>query len=222
MKSAFGDRFNHDRRAATYDENVRNESNPVRSGYQKLLNSIASQVRGGSRVLELGCGTGNLTMLLREAEHTTAVDISAAMMEVAKTKTVGQPVTYFQDDILTFLEQATETYDYVLSTYTLHHLTPAEKSVAFRRCCELLNPGGVALFGDLMFEDPAARLALREQFRQQGIDWLLDIMNKEFYWDIGDSLSDLQRIGFTCDTERFSDLSWVIRAVKPAAAAARD
>jgi putative AdoMet-dependent methyltransferase len=214
MKSAFGDRFNHDRRAATYDENVRNESNPVRTGYRSLLNSIASRVRCGSRVLELGCGTGNLTMMLQASEHTTAVDISAAMMEVAKTKTVDQPVSYCQDDILTFVEQATEPYDYVLSTYTLHHLTPAEKSVVFERCYELLNPGGVALFGDLMFEDADARLSLREQFRQQGIDWLLDIMNKEFYWDIGDSLSDLQRIGFACATERFSDLSWVIQATK--------
>ena len=221
MKSAFGDRFNHDRRAATYDENVSNESNPVRTGYRSLLNSIASRVRGGSRVLELGCGTGNLTMLLQAAEHTTAVDISAAMMEVAKTKTVEQPVEYRQDDILSFLGQATGPYDYVLSTYTLHHLTPAEKSIAFERCHALLNPDGVALFGDLMFETPNARLRLREQFRQQGIDWLLDIMNKEFYWDIGVSLSELQRIGFTCATERFSDLSWVIQATKPGPAAVR-
>ena len=103
MKSTFGDRFNHDRRAATYDENVSNESNPVRTGYRSLLSSIASRVRSGSRVLELGCGTGNLTMMLQGSEHTTAVDISAAMMEVAKTKTANMPVSYLQEDILTFL-----------------------------------------------------------------------------------------------------------------------
>jgi 2-polyprenyl-3-methyl-5-hydroxy-6-metoxy-1,4-benzoquinol methylase len=94
--------------------------------------------------------------------------LSAAMMEVAKTKTVSQPVTYCQDNTRTFLKRATEAYDYVLSTYMLHHLAPAEKSVAFQRCYELLNPGGVALFGDLMFEDADARRSLREQFRQQG------------------------------------------------------
>ena len=46
----------------------------------------------------------------------------------------------------------------MLSTYTLHHLTPAEKTIAFERCYRLLHPGGVALFGDLMFEDADARL----------------------------------------------------------------
>jgi hypothetical protein len=49
MKSALVDRFNHDRRAATYDENVKNESNPVPTGYRNLLNSIALRGDDGSR-----------------------------------------------------------------------------------------------------------------------------------------------------------------------------
>ncbi len=212
LKSEFGDRFNHDRRAATYDADVSNEANPVRTGYNDLLSFIAGRVRPGSRALELGCGTGNLTMRLTSLAHTTAVDISGAMMAVAREKTAGQPVDYCQADILTFLEGADDRYDYVLSTYTLHHLTPAEKTIVFERTHELLAPGGTALFGDLMFENREAREALREQFRRQRIDWLLDVMGKEFYWDIAAALADLGRVGFTCATHRFSDLSWVIEA----------
>ena len=58
MKSEFADKFNHDEDAPDYDQDVRNEADPIRAGYDALLNWVAAQTgtaRSG-RILELGSG----------------------------------------------------------------------------------------------------------------------------------------------------------------------
>lgn len=214
MRSKFVDDFNHDRQAVKYDQDVRNEENPVRTGYEKLLNFMADKVNSQSRVLELGCGTGNLTAKLREMNEITGVDISDAMITIARTKTKNKNVHYCQDDILSFFDYNEKKYDYVISSYTLHHLTKSEKKILFEKAYKVLDEKGVALFGDLMFENRNEKKLLIKQFRQRKITWLLDVMKKEFYWNIEISLIQLNKIGFKCKTHRFSDLSWVIEAVK--------
>jgi putative AdoMet-dependent methyltransferase len=214
MRSKFVDDFNHDRQAAKYDKDVSNEENPVRTGYEKLLNFMADKVNSQSRVLELGCGTGNLTAKLREMNEITGVDISDAMIKIARTKTEDKNVNYCQDDILSFFDYNEKKYDCIISSYTLHHLTESEKKILFEKSYNVLDEKGVALFGDLMFENKNEKKLLIKQFRQKKITWLIDVMKKEFYWNIETSLMELNKIGFKCKTYRFSDLSWVIEAVK--------
>jgi cyclopropane fatty-acyl-phospholipid synthase-like methyltransferase len=62
-RSANADIFNHDAEAARYDNDVRNEADPIRTGYQDVLRWVVQQahITPSSRVLELGSGTGNLS-----------------------------------------------------------------------------------------------------------------------------------------------------------------
>ena len=214
MRSQFVDEFNHDRQSTKYDKDVSNEENPVRTGYENLLNFMANKVNSHSRVLELGCGTGNLTSKLKEMKEISGVDISDEMIKIARTKTKETNVHYCRDDILSFLDHNEKKYDYIISSYTLHHLTESEKTILFEQSFSVLDEKGVALFGDLMFENNNEKRLLIKQFRQKKITWLIDIMKKEFYWNIEISIKELSRIGFKCKTYRFSDLSWVIEAVK--------
>src|SRR5512147_127446 len=91
MRSRFADTFNHDADAPDYDVDVSNEVDPVRAGYAALLDWTARSACIEERhdVLELGAGTGNLTRLLWPARRIVAVDVSDAMLEIARRKVSG-------------------------------------------------------------------------------------------------------------------------------------
>lgn len=68
MKSQYADKFNHDSIACEYDENVQDENNPVRAGYQALLAWIQEKAQYSRVIVDLGCGTGNTIQALQNFE----------------------------------------------------------------------------------------------------------------------------------------------------------
>ena len=88
IKSQHGDYFNHDDQADGYDADVLDEGNPIRAGYREVLSWVPeiSAVAKGESVLDLGCGTGNLSLLLPPFGRLVCVDISEKMLERARQK----------------------------------------------------------------------------------------------------------------------------------------
>ncbi|MGV3548506.1 methyltransferase domain-containing protein [Rhizobium sp.] len=99
------------------------------------------------KVLELACGTGEITRVLLSLGHTvTALDFSEAMLDVAKRKHAGNPNARF---ILADAENTMEpdaAYDAVVCRHLVWTLT--EPSRAFQDWHRLLKPGGTLLFFD--------------------------------------------------------------------------
>jgi putative AdoMet-dependent methyltransferase len=213
MRSRHADTFNHDEDAPDYDADVRVEAHPIRAGYATLLAWVAqtADVRPSHHVLELGAGTGNLTTLLSPATRIVAVDISSDMLAIAQAK-VTAPVTWVHEDLLAFFDGATAHFDRVVSTYAVHHLVAAEKRMLFARVKQCLSPGGVAVFGDLMFESASAKQRAAKQYRNAGSNDVADAIDQEFFWLLDECVADLTGLGFKVATRRFSDLSWGIRA----------
>ncbi|MEM7033215.1 MAG: class I SAM-dependent methyltransferase [Chloroflexota bacterium] len=216
MKSQHGDFFNHDSQAERYDENVLNEANPIRAGYDATLDWVIEQsgVTPTSPVLDLGCGTGNLSARLPIVKSLTCVDISEKMMMKAKGKLAHlNNIEFIQADILPFVAN-TPQYDAIISTYTVHHLTEAEKTTFFRGVERCLKSGGRATFGDLMFANQASQDAFVAMYQAQGnIDMVEDIA-EEFFWLIDKAEKTFNHLGLMTTVERFSDLSWGISAQK--------
>jgi trans-aconitate 2-methyltransferase len=91
------------------------------------------------RIVDLGCGTGELTRLAHErlgARETVGVDSSAAMLERA-TAHAGGGVSFRSGDIGTFAEPG---FDLVLSNAALHWVPDHPALLA--RLAALLPPGG--------------------------------------------------------------------------------
>lgn len=219
MRSKHVDDFNHNDWADDYDDDVRNEANPIRSGYGEMLEWVAGKVNkaGARSIVDLGSGTGNLTKLLADGATITAVDTSSRMHEVARTKLKDHKIRFVEDDILAFVTERLEHCDAIVSTYAFHHLMPEEKQVALNAIILKLRPGGHVVIGDLMFENATAKEAvIRKLSASSQTDIVRDI-KEEFFWDIEKDCKMLLANGLTLDTRQFSDLSWAIVAVSGSA-----
>ncbi|MDP9849750.1 class I SAM-dependent methyltransferase [Streptosporangium lutulentum] len=94
-------------------------------------------------VLDLGCGTGSLSLLLAEQGHRPAgVDLSPLMVEQARRKlaTAGFDVAVTVGDASDPPAEAGASFDVVLSRHLLWTLPDPEE--ALRRWAGLLRPGG--------------------------------------------------------------------------------
>lgn len=215
MRSRFADKFNHDADAWDYDLDVSHEADPIRAGYQALLDWVAASAatNGNSVVLDLGAGTGNLSSRLPAVGQLVCVDISQAMSDIGRRKLAArQNVAWEQLDLLEYFDQPRGPFDAVVSTYAIHHLTEAEKALLFKRIAAVLRAHGRAVFGDLMFENPPARQRFLRHCRQSGQEKLAQTVEDEFFWDVKTAVQRLQALGFTLETQRFSELSWGIAA----------
>ncbi len=109
---------------------------------QELIEVV--NVQPGERILDIGCGTGQLTAQLAErGADVLGIDISPAMIEEAKN---AYPDLAFEVGDASRLE-IRQSFDVVFSNATLHWVTPAHD--AAQRMADALKSGGriVAEFG---------------------------------------------------------------------------
>lgn len=103
------------------------------------------------RVLELGSGTGNLTVLLTESfpeSSLICVDLSAESLEVCRERLGTNPkVNIVQGDFRNLPFDGGE-FDLIISSISIHHLEPAEKRDLYRNCFHWLRPDGIFTFAD--------------------------------------------------------------------------
>jgi tRNA (cmo5U34)-methyltransferase len=147
-----------DREAAGYDRTASRTMPGYDELHQTLLWGIPFSPTRTFRVLELGIGTGTLSMrLLARYPHAelTGVDLSRRMIALCRTKTrrYKDRVNLVQGDLSEFPTDA--PYDAVVSSLAIHHLADAAKWALFRKVRRALAPGGY--FGDAddhLPEDP--------------------------------------------------------------------
>jgi len=113
--------------------------------YQRALVEQA-RVRPGGSVLEIGCGTGNLTLLAKRmhpAANVVGLDPDPAALARARRKaarkglSVGLDLGFAQE-----LPYPDAWFDLVLSAFMFHHLGPDEKRGSLREARRVLKPGG--------------------------------------------------------------------------------
>ena len=134
------------------------------AGYRQVQDAIARQVLAKDRpaVLDIGFGTGVLTARLYQAGcEIYGQDFSAEMIAIAREKM--PEARLFAGDFTQGLvpELAGQDYDFILATYSLHHLTDGAKVRFLRALRARLRPGGAILIGDVAFATRAELTACR-------------------------------------------------------------
>ncbi|MBD2162869.1 class I SAM-dependent methyltransferase [Calothrix membranacea FACHB-236] len=112
-------------------------------GEAVLLEQVPKTVK---RILDLGTGDGRLLALLkidRPQAESIAVDFSATMLEAAKTRfaedTTVQIIAHNLDQSLPELG----TFDAVVSSFAIHHVTHDRKHSLYTEIFQILEPGGI-------------------------------------------------------------------------------
>ncbi len=116
-----------------------------------------ANIKSGHSVLDVGCGTGNLTLTAATYAGPTGrvfgIDASPEMIEVAKRKAAGAPqAATFKVGLIEKLEFPDATFDVVISRLVIHHLPDDLKRAGFKEMLRVLKPGGHLLIAD--FDPP--------------------------------------------------------------------
>ncbi|MFE9248104.1 class I SAM-dependent methyltransferase [Streptomyces sp. NPDC007088] len=115
----------------------------IRPGYPPRLYEDLAELAGaspGSRVLEVGCGTGQATgPLAGRGYRVTAVEAGAHLAAVARRKLAGSPGVEVVTARFESWPLPAEPFDAVVSATAFHWIDP---SVRVTRAAEALRPGG--------------------------------------------------------------------------------
>lgn len=128
------------------------------AGYKEILNRIFNEAmqKEESAILDIGFGTGILTAKLYDHGHLIdGIDFSEEMIVIAQEKM--PKARLIQADITNGLPEpiAGSSYDTIISTYALHHLTDGEKTAFFETLLAHLKPDGKIFIGDIAFRTRA-------------------------------------------------------------------
>nr|WP_307775179.1 class I SAM-dependent methyltransferase [uncultured Cetobacterium sp.] len=147
---------------------------------KKLI--IESDVKG-TKLLDLGCGTGETLIRLKDDYECSGLDLSGDMLTIANKKLKNKGVKLFLGDMRDF--ETDEKYDIIVSLFdTVNHLTSLEDlEDLFLSIKKNLNPNGVYIFdiidrkfidnmfpGGVFYDDRKDMTIIWEHFQEEDLD----------------------------------------------------
>jgi ubiquinone/menaquinone biosynthesis C-methylase UbiE len=103
-------------------------------------------IQAGHRVLDLGCGTATLAIMVKQtvpAADVIGLDADPQMLSVARSKSARENIQIQLDEGMTFnLPYPDASIDRVLSSLMIHHLKTPDKEKTAREIQRVLKPGG--------------------------------------------------------------------------------
>lgn len=106
----------------------------------------AMHCASGQRVLDVGCGTGTLTIALRQTvpgAEVVGIDADPRALQIARKKAESASLNLsLQQASATCLPFADGSFDHVVSSLMFHHLTADAKKLALSEMHRVLAPGG--------------------------------------------------------------------------------
>ncbi len=113
--------------------------------FKKALLQQAA-IQPGQRVLDVGCGTGTLCLLIKQTQpqaEVVGVDGDPEILALAQNKARKAGVAVqFDHGLSTELPYPDAHFDRVLSTLFFHHLSPEDKKRTAAELFRVLKPGG--------------------------------------------------------------------------------
>ena len=103
-------------------------------------------IKSGFRVLDIGCGTGSLAVLIKRMHpevEVIGVDPDPAALSISKRKANRAGLSIeFDRGFSDHLSYPDASFDRVFSSFMFHHLEPSERAATLREIGRVLKGGG--------------------------------------------------------------------------------
>lgn len=114
---------------------------------------LTSYIKSGHKVLDIGCGTGALTLrAAQRGAQVKGIDINSQMLEIAQKRAreanVTQNIELCEMGAAELGSEKSESYHVVMSGLCLSELTEDELIYTLKEVKRILKPGGFLLVAD--------------------------------------------------------------------------
>lgn len=166
--------------------------------YDRISREVSKE---GGEILDIGCGTGSLSMVCAEkGTRVTGIDINSGMLEVAYKKMKDSGL----EDKLSYMEIGAaemrsnfgaETFDACVSCLAFSEMTEDEQSYAIGSAYYLLKPGGTLVIADEVMPSSLSRRIFSSILRLP-LKLLAYIITQSTTRPLGDIVPELEKAGF--------------------------
>jgi len=142
----------------------------------KAYDRLSEHIKKGDRVLDIGCGTGALSVRAAgNGAFVKGLDINARMLDTARVQAdkigLSQNIEFTEMGVAELDEEKKECYDIVMSGLCFSELSEDEISFVLREVERILKPGGLFLMADEVQPEK-----ILKKFTHQVIRFLLSII----------------------------------------------
>lgn len=152
---------------ARYDKGIR-----ILTGgrLDEAYDRLTSNIKEGQEVLDVGCGTGALTLrAARKGARVKGIDVNPQMLEIAKKRIaeagLDGKVTLHELGIAELGNENSQSYDVVMSGLCFSELSEDELIYTLKEAMRLLKPGGQLLIADEVTPDNPVMRAVNSILR---------------------------------------------------------
>ena len=162
-----------DARLDSYDEHQLGSIDSAREFYPYTAGCLPRA--GGSRILDLGCGTGlelEYYLEIVPSAAITGIDLAPGMLDALRRKFPGKDLTLVTGSYFT-VPFGEGGYDAAVSVESLHHFTKEEKIPLYAKLRAALKPEGYFILTDYFAlssgEETRRRQELKRIREEQGL-----------------------------------------------------